>query len=138
MRTFHFLFQIPNSSISIDDPYSHDLGRLSYTFALPEGGEIVLTLYDYKASSEGHALHLGLMAEVDVPGQDIDAALQVAETRVHATLALAVFHSNATVRDIYLLFGYETTQEAEETEFIQMEYVQGELLKSRRRPDHES
>lgn len=72
MRTFHFLFQIPNSSISIDDPYSHDLGRLSYTFALPEGGEIVLTLYDY-----------------------------------------------------------------EETEFIQMEYVQGELLKSRRRPDHE-
>src|SRR5260370_17739079 len=90
VRTFHFIFQIPNSSISIDDPYSHDLGRLSYTFALPEGGEIVLTLYDYKASPEGHSLHLGLMAEVDTPGQDIDAALQVAETRVHATLDLAV------------------------------------------------
>lgn len=137
MRTFHFLFQIPNSSISIDDPYSCDLGRLSYTFALPEGGEIVLTLYDYKANPEGHALHLGLMAEVDTPGQDIDAALQAAETRVHAILAVAVFHSNATVRDIYLLFGYETTQKAEETEFIQIEYVQGELLKGRRKPDHE-
>ncbi len=137
MRSFHFIFQIPNSSISIDDPYSHDLGRLSCTFALPEGGEIVLMLYDHKASSEGHSLHLGLMAEVDTPGQDIDTALQVAETRVHAILALAVFHSNATVRDIYLLFGYETTQEAEETEFIQIEYVQGELLKSRRKPDHE-
>jgi len=137
VRTFHFIFQIPNSSISIEDPYSHDLGRLSYTFGLLEGGEIVLTLYDHKASSEGHALHLGLMAEVDTPGQDIDSALQVAETRVHATLALAVFHSNATVRDIYLLFGYETTQETEETEFIQIEYVQGELLQSRRKPDHD-
>jgi hypothetical protein len=135
MRTFRFTFHIEKSSFSVAKPYIPENGIIKYVFPIGDSGSIIVTLSDNKDIVEEVPIHRGLSAEVESFGDDLDSALKEAESRLQAILSLAVFQSNTTVGEVYLVFGCETTPQAETTEFIQMEYYAGDLIQRKRALD---
>lgn len=77
MRTFRVYFDIPHSSFSIHKPYSSEVGTMRFTLRLPDGDSI-LQIHDRRKTLDEQIVHDGLLAQVDLPSSNIDAACKVA------------------------------------------------------------
>ena len=136
MRRFRFFFDIPDCSFSIHKPYSKERGKFEVLIPSSDGFNSEIVIRDQKEeSTDGTIFHRGLKAKIDISGDNIESASEQVRDQLQAILSMATFQSNATVKDIYLELGYEITPDSETTEFLQVEYWKGDLLKKKRSLD---
>ncbi len=136
MRRFCFLFDVPDCSFSIHKPYSKERGEFEVLIPSSDGFNSEIVIRDQKEeSTDGTVFHRGLKAKIDISGDNVGSASEQAKDQLQAILSMATFQSNATVKDIYLKLGYEITPDSETTEFLQVEYWNGDLLKKKRSLD---
>lgn len=135
MRRFCFLFDIPDCSFSIHKPYSKERGEFEVLIPSSGGFTSKIIIRDQKELIDGAIFHRGLKAKIDISGDNIESASEQVKDQLQAILSMATFQSNATVKDIYLELGYEITPDSETTEFLQVEYWKGDLLKKKRSLD---
>ena len=135
MRRFRFLFNVPDCSFSIQKPYSKEIGKFELSILEPDGSTSKIILRDHKETTEKVIFHRGIKATIDITRDSIESASEQAKDQLQAVLSMATFQSNATVKEIYLELGYEITPNSEKTEFLQVEYWQGNLFKKKRSLD---
>lgn len=138
MRTFRCLFEIPHTSFAIDNPYAHAPARWEITLEQPDGSPPAeVAIEDRKEIVDGSPLHRGFSARVDLHSADLDSAFRAAEAHLQMLLSIATLQCNATVGDALPLLIYETTAGADRTEFLQFDYLQGDLLLRKRALVHD-
>lgn len=133
MRTFRFYFKVPESSISVYKPYSPRVGTLQVVIPRLQGGVVELQIHDVRRTVREAAVHSGLFVQADLPGNNLDKALEEANGRLQAHLSLSALQSDASVGQPLLVLGYETTPGAQTTEFIQIDRREGELAELSKR-----
>lgn len=135
MKSYNFLYRVDHSSVSMSYPFNTEIGE--YEIVLPENGkETTITVIDCKVFSEETTHHLGLLITVDIDAEDIDTGLYNAQIRANYIAIILSFITNSTISEPILELGYETTDSAVNTQFIQYLYMDGETLKQKRAIDH--
>lgn len=135
MKTFRCLFNITESSFSIADPYKNDIGQLEINLNEANGLSI-LRIIDHKDAIDGVPIHRGLRVTVDIIAESLDKAVEMARARVDGFMAMLTVVTNATVGEVLLKLGFETTEGATSTEYIQIEYLYNDLFKRKRAFDN--
>ncbi|NLN49102.1 MAG: hypothetical protein GX154_08515 [Clostridiales bacterium] len=131
MRSFRCLFDITESSFSIADPIKDEIGNLEINLKKVDGLNMI-TLIDRKDTEEGVPIHRGLKAIVDISADSMDKAINMARQRVDGILTMLTVVTNATVGEAQLQLGYETSNNATSTEYIQVEYLCSDHFKRKR------
>lgn len=135
MKSFKLFFDVCDSSFSIAEPYMKEIGELEIN--LIESNKLILIkLVDNKDIQEGLAIHRGLRAIVNIQAESMNEATEMARVRVEGFLTMLTFITNATVGEVELYLGYETTEDVTSTEYIQIEYLKSDLFKRKRMVDH--
>lgn len=131
LRRFLVVFEVPNSLYSMERPYSEKIGRFSAVFTdTPE--PVIVSLTDMREEIGGAPTHVGIGADVEVSGMDIQEAIQLAIIRLEAVLQLAALQSNAAVGVPRLRLAIERTAGAATTEMIQVEERYDEVFTKKR------
>ncbi len=131
MRRFRFIYDLPASRISIAIPYGTAIGKLDYE--LPSAtGPVRLLIGDQRGQSGENRVHRRLLAQLDVSGDAIDVAEQLASQVLAGALCMAVLQTNAAAGDPYLLLGWEVTPGTESVEFLQVDRELGTLFVRKR------
>jgi len=141
VRSFRFFYEIPRSALAIADRYGRQSG--SFELRFPDGDPELrhswrLTLSDLTGvDPSGVPVHLGLRAQVDIHGEDLDAAEAQARARLDGILSMIAIQANASVGEIDLTLGYDTTPGSPSVEFMQVQRFEGQLLDRKRDLDAE-
>lgn len=131
MRRYKYIFNINHSSISVAEPFNGETGK--YEISMPDGAyETIITFADYKEFNKDIANHLGLVITVKLYADDIDRGYGQAQIRANYISVILSFITNATISEPIIELGYEISDTAENTEFIQYFYMNGEELKQKR------
>jgi len=112
----------------VAEPFNGEIG--SYEISIPEGAyETIISFSDYKVFNEETLNHLGLVITVEMYAEDIDEGCTKAQIRANYIAVILSFIANATISEPIIELGYDITETAESTEFIQYMYMNGEVLK---------
>lgn len=131
MRRYKYIFSINHSSVSVAEPFNSKVGK--YEISIPNGAyETIITFEDYKEFNKDTANHLGLVITVELYADDIDRGCVEAQIRANYISVILSFITNATISEPIIELGYEISGTAENTEFIQYLYINGEVLKQKR------
>jgi hypothetical protein len=131
LRRYKYIFSINHSSVSVAEPFSGETGK--YEISIPDGAyETIITFADYKEFNKDTANHLGLVVTVELNADDIDRGCVEAKIRANYISVILSFITNATISEPIIELGYEISDTAENTEFIQYYYMNGEELKQKR------
>jgi hypothetical protein len=131
LRRYKYIFSINHSSVSVAEPFNGETGK--YEISIPEGTyETIITFADYKEFNKDTANHLGLVVTVELYADDIDRGCVQAQIRANYISVILSFITNATISEPLIVLGYEISDTAENTDFIQYYYMNGEELKQKR------
>jgi hypothetical protein len=131
LNKYKYIFSTSHSSISVAEPFNGEIG--SYEISIPEGAyETIISFSDYKVFNEETVNHLGLAITVETYAEDIDEGSTKAQIRANYIAVILSFIANATISEPIIELGYDITETAESTEFIQYMYMNGEVLKQKR------
>lgn len=137
MRRFCFLFELFGNYISLLEMFSLESGRFIFNFKRSDSADFQIIVCDCKDILEGKlAVHRGLSAQIELSSRNIDEALEIAVNQVNFLYIMLCFLHNVPFTEPVLRMGYETTIEADSTEFLQIEHFHlGDLLIEKRNVD---
>jgi hypothetical protein len=131
LKRYKYIFSIKHSSVSVAEPFNGESGK--YEISIPDGAyETIITFADYKEFNKDTVNHLGLVITVILYADDIDEGYAKAQIRANYISVILSFVSNTTISEPIIELGYEISDTAEETEFIQYLYMNGDTLKKKR------
>ena len=131
MKRYKYIFSINHSSVSVAEPFNGEVGK--YEISIPDGDyETIISFADFKEFNKDTANHLGLVVTVELNADDIDRGCVEAKIRANYISVILSFITNATISEPIIELGYEISDTAENTEFIQYFYMNGEELKQKR------
>lgn len=135
MKTYKFLFAINHSSFSVAAPFTDAVGE--YEIVIPEEGrETIISVTDLIDIFESTITHVGIQISVVISTLNIQEGAYKAQIRANYIAVILSFICNATISEPILQMGYETTAASDNTEFMQLLYMSGELLKQKRAMEH--
>lgn len=131
MKRYKYIFSINHSSVSLAEPFNGEVGE--YEISIPDGDfETIISFADHKEFNKDTVNHLGLVISVKLYADDIDKGCYEAQIRANYISVILSFITNATISEPIIELGYEISDIAENTEFIQYLYMNGEALKQKR------
>lgn len=134
MKTYKYLFVINHSSVSVANQFSREDG--GYVIAMQEEGrETIISVTDLKENVDNILFHMGIRISVVNSAKDIDEGASKARIMANYIAVILSFISNASISEPILELGYEITESAMKTEFMQFLYTNGELFKQKRTID---
>lgn len=134
MKRYKCIFRIDHSSVTVTTLFSREDGE--YKIIIPEEGqETIISITDLKEYFDNTLFHIGIRISVIISAKDIDDAAHKAQKKANYMAVILSFIYNATISNPILELGYETSETAANTEFIQYLYMNGELFKKKRTID---
>ena len=131
LRRYKYIFSINHSSVSVAEPFNGETGKYEISIA-DVAYETIITFEDYKEFNKDTANHMGLVVTVELYADDIDRGCVQAQIRANYISVILSFITNATISEPLIVLGYEISDTAENTDFIQYYYMNGEELKQKR------
>lgn len=134
MKSYKFIYLAVHSSITVAASFGNEMGE--YEIVIPDGdNETIILFTDHKEVFGGTMHHMGLKIIVSINAKDINEGAKKAQVMANGFIGILSLIVNATISEPILHLGYETTETATNTEFVQILYADGELFKQKRQID---
>ena len=130
MKKFRYVFVVEHSSVSFTHPNMGGIGNYEVNISY-KNNEKKIVISDSKDFKETLITHNGLIVSVELFSENIVRGQADAQIEANFAITVLSFINNATISEPILMLGYETTETAQNIEFMQILHMEGDLFKKK-------